>query len=101
MSDKTELTEYQEWVNSVSARRGVTWATVGLTSEAGEVAGEIEKWLRKDYGLPAPKDAIFDELGDVLWYVAEICNSLDISLDEVIEHNISKTNQRVYDERHN
>lgn len=96
MEEKTELDEYQQWVRSVSAKRGLTWSVMGLTSEAGEVAGEVEKWLRKDYSLPPPTEKIFDELGDVLWYVAEICNSLGLSMDEVIEHNIQKINERVY-----
>jgi NTP pyrophosphatase (non-canonical NTP hydrolase) len=94
--DKTELEEYQEWVKSVSADRGLQWAILGLAAEAGEVAGVIEKWLRKDDSVGIPKQGLLDEIGDVIWYATEICNQTGITLDEVIEHNISKINERVY-----
>ena len=99
MHEMTELEEYQQWVSSVSAKRGLQWATLGLTAEAGEVSGEVEKWLRKNYGSAAPTEKILDELGDVLWFAAEICNSLDITLDDVIMHNIQKINERTSDRR--
>jgi NTP pyrophosphatase (non-canonical NTP hydrolase) len=96
--DKTELEEYQEWVSSVSAHRGLHWAILGLNAEAGEVAGVLEKDMRKCGKVHSDgfEHDILDELGDVLWYAAEICNVLEITLDEVIEHNIEKINRRVY-----
>ena len=39
------------------------------------------------------------ELGDVLWYVAQACMALDVSLDDVIAQNISKLAAR-YPEGH-
>lgn len=90
----TELEEYQEWVSSTSSKRGLVWAALGLAAEAGEVVGNLEKWLRKDYGAAPPKEKTLDELGDVLWFMAEICNSLEITLDDVILHNIEKINGR-------
>ena len=34
------------------------------------------------------------ELGDVMWYVAQACMALDISLEEVMDRNIDKLSKR-------
>lgn len=101
--ETTELDEYQLWIDSVKSFKGspddrmeLVWAVTGLTSEAGEVSGEVEKMLRKGETLEDRREKILDELGDVLWYSGAICNALGLSLDEVIEHNIEKINKRVY-----
>ena len=38
----------------------------------------------------AEREALKSELGDVLWYISQVCTELDISLDEVAEANIAK-----------
>lgn len=102
MEETTELEDYQTWVNEVTefqgdARAKLVWSVIGLGSEAGEVQGEVEKLLRKNEPVSKRHDIILDELGDVLWYAASVCNALGITLDEVIEHNIQKINKRVYE----
>jgi NTP pyrophosphatase (non-canonical NTP hydrolase) len=95
MSDKTELEEYHEFVDSTSAQRGLEWAALGLAAEAGEVAGAIEKHLRKGSDdFDGLQQKVMDELGDVLWFAAEVCNELNLNLDEVLEHNIDKLRKR-------
>lgn len=75
----------------------VIYPTLGLTNEAGEVAGKIKKIFRDKGGVIAEsdKEALTGELGDVLWYLAQVCTELDISLDEVAEHNIIKLYDRL------
>lgn len=90
--DKTELEEYQEWVASTSAGRGANWAAMGVAAEAGEVLALFEKSVRRE--TPVDTAQVEDELGDVLWFVAEVCNSLQLSLDDVLMHNIEKINAR-------
>ncbi len=70
----------------------VIYPTLGLTNEAGEVAGKIKKIFRDKDGAigEAEREALKSELGDVLWYIAQVCTELDISLDEVAEVNIAK-----------
>lgn len=71
------------------------WA-MGIVGEAGEV---IEKWKKivayKD-GVISDEDLeeIKKELGDVLWYVAVLAHSLDLSLDDVVKTNVSKLADR-------
>ena len=40
------------------------------------------------------KEKIVKELGDVLWYVAEVCESLDVTIEQVMEQNIEKLQKR-------
>jgi NTP pyrophosphatase (non-canonical NTP hydrolase) len=70
---------------------------LGLTNEAGEVAGKIKKIFRDKDGLigETERAALKGELGDVLWYLAQVCTELDLSLDEVAEHNIEKLYSRL------
>ena len=70
----------------------VIYPTLGLVNEAGEVAGKIKKVFRDKNGeiSPETRDALKAELGDVLWYLAQTCTELDISLDEVAESNLTK-----------
>ena len=65
---------------------------MGLCGESGEVIDVVKKHLYQGHELDVNK--IKDELGDVMWYVAEICESLDLSLDDVLEGNILKLKKR-------
>jgi NTP pyrophosphatase (non-canonical NTP hydrolase) len=71
---------------------GVIYPTLGLTNEAGEVAGKIKKIFRDKEGAISETDraALQAELGDVLWYLAQVSTELGLSLDEIAVHNIAK-----------
>jgi len=70
----------------------VIYPTLGLVNEAGEVAGKIKKVFRDKDGeiSPETREALKAELGDVLWYLAQTCTELELSLDEVAESNLTK-----------
>jgi NTP pyrophosphatase (non-canonical NTP hydrolase) len=70
----------------------VIYPTLGLVNEAGEVAGKIKKVFRDKDGQITPeiREALKAELGDVLWYLAQACTELELSLDEVAEANLTK-----------
>jgi NTP pyrophosphatase (non-canonical NTP hydrolase) len=76
---------------------GVIYPTLGLTNEAGEVAGKIKKIFRDKGGVigEAERQALTSELGDVLWYLAQVCTELSIPLNEVAEHNLEKLASRL------
>ena len=90
------LDRYQIFVELMSKGRGLPWAALELTGEAGEVAGEIAKMIRKDDGVLTDdrKAAIATELGDTIWGCAAVANELGIYLTDVIEHNIKKLEER-------
>ena len=70
----------------------IVYPTLGLVNEAGEFAGKIKKVFRDKDGeiTPETREALKAELGDVLWYLAQTCTELGVSLDEVAESNLTK-----------
>ena len=80
-----------EWLLKLS------YAVMGLTGEAGEFANKAKKIIR-DYPMgemPQEKrQAMIDELGDVLWYVNEVSGFLGVSLTEVAARNLVKLQAR-------
>ena len=70
----------------------IVYPTLGLANEAGEVAGKIKKIFRDKGGVieEADRQALKYELGDVLWYLTQICTELDLTLEEVAAANLEK-----------
>ena len=66
-------------------------ALFGLASECGEILGIYQKRYQ---GHSAPTDRVVDELGDMLWFAAELCDVLDIDMDDVAQHNADKLRAR-------
>lgn len=65
---------------------------MGLNGEAGECIDVLKKYYFQGHELD--KDKIIDELGDVLWYIGEICQGLGIAMEDVAIHNIEKLKKR-------
>lgn len=72
------------------------YPVLGLCGESGEVAEKIKKVIRDSDGVISmeKKAEIVKELGDVLWYLANICEELGVELDSVATINIQKLAQR-------
>lgn len=73
---------------------GREYVILGLTSEAGEVAGARKKVLRDGINRDA---LIKEELGDVMWYVAAVAHEYGWTLSEVAEGMIAKLQKRSQD----
>jgi NTP pyrophosphatase (non-canonical NTP hydrolase) len=73
----------------------ISYLTLGLNGEAGEVAEQLKKAIRNDGQITAERRAkILDEIGDVLWYVSRIATEFNVSLTEIAEQNVAKLEQR-------
>ena len=83
--------------NVIRTDHSIVYPTLGLTNEAGEVAGKIKKIFRDRNGeiTPADREALKQELGDVLWYLTQICTELGLTLEEVAEANLVKLFSRL------
>lgn len=75
----------------------IVYPTLGLANEAGELAGKVKKIFRDKGGVISDEDraALKGELGDVLWYLAQICTELDLTLEEVAAANLEKLFSRL------
>lgn len=74
------------------------YPALGLCGEAGEVAEKIKKIIRSGRRVhdvtPQERTEIIKEIGDVLWYVANLSADLGVTLEEVAERNIAKLSDR-------
>jgi NTP pyrophosphatase (non-canonical NTP hydrolase) len=65
---------------------------MGLNGEAGEAIDVLKK--HKFQGHRLDRNKLIEELGDVLWYIAETCEGLGVSMEEVARLNIEKLKKR-------
>lgn len=74
----------------------VSYALLGLGNEAGEVQGKLKKVWRDNAGVldNDKRQAMADELGDVLWYIAAASRELGISMEEIAAGNLAKLASR-------
>lgn len=96
-----DFKKYQEEAKQFAIYKDpVIYPALGLASEAGEVCGKIKKVLRDTEGITTlihKYDRVAEikaELGDVLWYIANLASDLDIPLEDIAEENIGKLHSR-------
>ena len=97
------LDEYQAQARTTAVypeEARVLYPTLKLAGEAGEVAEKLGKLMRDEGFLPGEtlrqeqRDALAKELGDVLWYVANLAADLGLSLEGVGRINLEKLASR-------
>ena len=79
-------------LNEVKDFGGVLNGCLGLAGESGEVLDMVKKWVFHEKDLD--KDHLKKELGDVMWYVAMLCESFGFDLDEILQMNVDKLKAR-------
>lgn len=89
------LSEYQRESRRTAEYPRDAWLAypaLGLAGEAGEVAEHAKKAIRDDGGLvnEERRAAMAKELGDVLWYVAQLATELGLDLEEIAKQNLEK-----------
>jgi NTP pyrophosphatase (non-canonical NTP hydrolase) len=90
-----ELSEYQRLSRRTAEYPREAWLAypaLGLSGEAGEVAEHAKKVIRDDGGeiTDARRAAMAKELGDVLWYVAQLASELELKLEDIAQANLQK-----------
>ena len=91
-----QLSDYQRLSRATAvypdAGSNLTYPALGLCGEAGEAAEKVKKAIRDDGGelTPERRDALAAELGDVLWYVAQLATEAGLDLDELARANLDK-----------
>jgi|TARA_B100000900_G_C20514076_1_gene689283 NTP pyrophosphatase (non-canonical NTP hydrolase) len=77
--------------------KALEYLALGMTSEAGEVAGKVKKLIRDGEdveGFELKKIAIASEIGDVLWYCAMMAKEVGVPLNTIMQENLKKLHGR-------
>lgn len=95
--DESSLNNYQKLASrtandKVTQKEALTNYALGIAGESGEVADMVKKHVFHNHELD--KEEIVKELGDVMWYVANIATCLDVDLFEIANKNIDKLKKR-------
>jgi len=67
---------------------------LGLAGEAGSLLSEYKKWLREGDRYKPFTDQVSEEIGDILWYLANIAGKAGLDLQEIAEENLAKLHDR-------
>ena len=94
------LSDYQERSRATAvypdAGDNLLYPTLGLCGEAGEVAEKVKKMVRDDGGVLSAerRAALSKELGDVLWYLAQLATEAELDLEAIAQDNLDKLESR-------
>ena len=74
----------------------LSYVTMGLVGEAGEIANKVKKILRDNDGhiTLAHKTELCKEAGDVMWYLSQLATEIGFNLEAVAKRNIDKLSDR-------
>ena len=101
-----ELNDYQRRANRTDQRplgsydgetdreRALVFPLAGLSSEVGSLLNQYKKYIRDGDAHPLFSQRVKEELGDILWYVANLARKLDFDLEEVATLNLSRIAER-------
>lgn len=72
------------------------YPALGLTSEAGEVAGKLKKVIRDMDGVidETTRTEVAKEMGDVMWYVSQLASELKLNLNDIAQLNLDRLADR-------
>lgn len=65
---------------------------IGLATESGEFLDALKRHIF--YGKPLDTVNLAEEMGDLFWYMAVVCNAVGVSFEDVMEKNIAKLQAR-------
>lgn len=94
-----DFKEYQQLAKRISGgfeeKDRMKWTLVSALGLCGE-AGEVGDYIKKVYGHghKLDVDKLKKELGDIQWYIADLCSKHNLDLEDVAKTNIDKLNKR-------
>ena len=94
-----DLNEYQHEArktHQTPSREGsqMTVSLFGLAGEVGELLSEYKKWMRDGDAHLLHRDRVAEELGDLLWYVANVADQFELALENIASQNLAKIDAR-------
>jgi NTP pyrophosphatase (non-canonical NTP hydrolase) len=89
MNTKQYQQEVKRTLNyNVSANEIISMLCMGIAGEVGELIGQLKKNIYHNH--PVDRNNIILEIGDLMWYIANLCNRFNINLEKVFDKNIEK-----------
>ena len=73
----------------------ITHGIIGIASEASELVEHLYRAMEPEGSINTV--AVSKEIGDVLWYVALLCNAIGVPMDQIMAENIDKLRRRFPD----
>lgn len=89
---QNEATRTANFENPTNVR--VLVSALGLVGEAGEAGEIVKKNVGHDHPIGVTREKLANELGDVLWYVADLASVYGLDLDEIAKQNVEKLRKR-------
>lgn len=94
-----ELNDYQELANRTDQRPGrdepaLAFPLLGLASEVGSLVNQYKKRIRDGEAHELFDKNAAVELGDILWYVANLSEKLGFPLQDIADQNLRRINER-------
>lgn len=89
------LNDYQKDAMSTAIygeKNKIIYPSLGLAGETGEVCEKVKKVIRDNDGVfsDEKKQELAKEIGDVLWYVANLSNDIGFTLEDIALMNRDK-----------
>lgn len=91
---EAQMTDRVPSQNTEKASTDLIIPLLGLAGEAGELLSEYKKHLRDGESHLLFKTRISEELGDLLWYVANVAEKFNLKLEDIAKQNLLKTQDR-------
>ena len=90
----TEARDFQPVKDRLQSTENVRLlhAAIGMCTEAGEIQDQLKKAIF--YGKTLDKVNIVEEIGDIMWYIGIACDTLGVSLEEIMQKNHEKLKAR-------
>ncbi|MDZ4849715.1 MAG: nucleoside triphosphate pyrophosphohydrolase family protein [Pirellulaceae bacterium] len=67
---------------------------LGLAGEVGTLLSEYKKFLRDGGAHQRFHEQVAEDLGDLLWYIANVATKFNLDLDDIAKANLRKVNDR-------
>ncbi|WP_278420341.1 nucleoside triphosphate pyrophosphohydrolase family protein [Stutzerimonas kunmingensis] len=80
--------------NVATGENSLVVPLLGLAGETGELLSEYKKHLRDGEAHLLFKDRVSEELGDLLWYIANVAEKFGLKLEDIARQNLEKASSR-------
>lgn len=95
MTPEEYASEVERTTPHMIPRDRLLMGALGLAGESGEVIDHIKKHVFQGHPIDDEShDALVKEMGDVFWYFTSLCNSLGMSLNQIMSVNSDKLRTR-------